>query len=322
MSKLIDFFKKCKVPLLWTIGYVFVLWVVLHILFNFELFSARDWIRISHAHLRGLGGFTFSLIILAAIPLYIATTIIVIRTQKPLLALPMPKIVAKILEKLFPKQMTEPEKNTEKTESITHQPTIPIEQSTYPAEMQGAVTRARVHPNRINTPICSACSVNPNVYPADAAPTAPTFPDDDMPLPPDFDTDDVDTAPTMPHAPVFQDINFDDDFDTPNTPDNVVTKHLHDNNVEFNILPNDIILTDKNAIAIHDDNDFWIMDDPTWFAAGKTRESPILGLLDAAQQHNVRPILFLNTTNIMNLDAKRTEWESKGITVITDLGEL
>ena len=322
MSKIIDFFKKCKVPFFWTIGYIFVLWAVLHILFNFELFSRINWIRISHAHLRGLGGFTFSLIILTAVPLYIATTTIVIRTQKPLLALPMPKIIAKILEKLFPKQMTAPTTEPEKTESASPQPTMPIEQSKYPAEMQAAVTRARVHPDRITTPICSVCSVTPNVYPADPAPTAPTFPDDNMPLPPDFDTDDVDTAPTIPHAPVFQDINFDDDFDTPSTPDNIVTKHLRDNNIEFNVIPNDIILTNKHAIVIHDDNDFWIMDDPTWFAAGKTRESPILGLLETAKQHNVQPVLFLNTTNIMNLNTKRPEWESKGITVITDLGEL
>jgi len=344
MSKIIDFCKKCKLPIIWTIGYVFALWATFHILFDFELFSAASWIRISRAHLHGLGGLTFSLITLAAIPLYIATTAIVIRTQKPLLALPVPTIISKILAKLFPKQTTiEPEKPQE-NESVAPQIPTNQEQDRFPAEMRSAFIYARTHPNHIAAPICSACSVNPNVYPCGTPePDTPIKPvNNDLPLPPDFDMDDDDfSTPTEPiqSSPVFKDINFydepvDDITETPDTPetDNIpatdneyikpITEHIAKSGRKFTVENNDIIVTDNAIIAVHNDPDFWIMDEPTWFAAGKTRESPIDALLNAAKQHKTKPILYLGATNIMNMDAKITEWTGKGITIITDLSTL
>ena len=334
MSKIFDFIKKLKLPIFWTLGYIFCLWAIFHILFNFELFSAHNWIRVSRAHLHGFGGFTFSLMTLAAIPLYIATLAIVIRTQKPIIALPVPKCVSVMLEKIFPKQKTdeqtesaEPEQNESVSESDIDQ-----ELNNIPAEMRGVFLRARAHPNRVAAPICSVCSVTPNVYPT--APESPSEPTNDMPLPPDFDfgtdTEPLPSAPTS-GVPIFQDINLydenesvDDTDDTESAEliDNAVTEHLTKTNREFNILDDDLILTNDMIIAIHDDPDFWIMDEPTWFAAGKTRESPIPELLKRAKKHHVEPVLYLGTTNIMKFDDKCAAWKKSGIRVITDITEL
>ena len=321
MSRISDFLKKYKIPFLWTCFYIFATWALMHILFNFEIFNSAHWHRVAHAHLHGLGGFAFCLIIFACIPLYIATTTIVLRTGKPLLALPMPKFIAKIIEKLFPKQTTQSDEQPEpETESVvdTHDASL----DNIPAEMHAVFLRARTRPNRTATPICSVCSVTPNVYPA--TPSDPNTTHSDMPLPPDFDFDDAPLAPTAPTSvPMFQDIDL--GFD--NTPDpddetNPVIDYLSQNGRKFDITDDDIIITDTAAIAVHNDNDFWIMDEPIWFAAGKTRPSPIEHLLATAAEHNVRAILYLGATNIMNCDEKIAQWEQSGIHVVKKLTDL
>lgn len=334
MSKITDFLQKLRAPIIWTFWYVFTIWTLLYALFDFNLFSRAHWIHVLHAHLHGFGGFTFCMIILAAIPLYIATTIIVARTGKPLITIPMPKFITNITDKIFTKQNTEPEaepKSETENESVPDIPTNE-EQDKYPAEMRGVFIRARGRPTPIVAPICNVCSVTPNVYPntADTANAAHTDFNSDLPLPPDFDTDDDFIPDTQPQpissAPSFQEINFFDDDDDNNEQseyiDSAVTEHLNKTNQEFNIVDDDLILTNDKVIATHNDDDFWIMDEPTWFAAGKTRQSPIDTLLSAAEQHKTKPILYLGATNIMKFDEKRTEWESKGITVITDLSNL
>lgn len=318
MSKLSDFLKKLKTPFLWTCGYVFLTWALMHILFNFEIFSYSHWHRVANAHLHGLGGFAFCLIIFACIPLYIATTTIVIRTGKPLLALPVPKFISHIMEKLFPKQASQTDEVPEtQNESVT----APIDTSmdNIPAEMRAVFLRARTHPNRTATPICSVCSVSPNVYPTNS-PTTPTVSHDEMPLPPDFDFDDTQPVPT---APMFQDIDL--GFDTtPDTDDetNPVIDYLSQNGRKFDITDDDIIITDTAAIAVHNDNDFWIMDEPVWFASGKTRPSPITPLRTIAAEHNIRAILYLGATNIMKCDEKIAEWEQSGVHVVKKLTDL
>jgi len=338
MLKATDFIKKCKIPAIWTICYIFVTWAILRILFNFEMFSQMDWIRISHAHLRGIGGLTFCLIIISTIPLYIATTSIVIKTQKPLLAIPVPHFISKIMKKFFPSEMTTDEKTPDKdSESNTPSTptTPPIEQ--FPAEMRGAFIRARTHPDRINAPICTVCTTTPNVYPD--TPSAPQSFNDDVPIPSDFDFDDAQPAPA---APVFQDINFYNDDNNTNTENNdntqtnttnfiqsdtdydptEIIEHFAKTNRQFDILPNGIILTNDAAIAVHTDSDFWIMDDPIWFASGKTRESPLNDLRNIATERGLRAVFYLGADNIMNAPAKIHEWEQNGIHVVKKLSDL
>lgn len=325
MSNIIDFIKKLKAPILWTIGYVCILWLIYIFLFNFDIFNTHNWIRVSRTHLRGLGGLTFCMLTFSAIPLYISSTTLVYRNQKLLFTIPMPKFISALFTKSKPEP--EPEKTEEKNESENTQPTNE-EIDKFPAEMRGAFIHARTHPNRITAPICSACSTNPNIYPnGNDTPTEPNNMDADLPLPPDFDIADNNFNPTTtPSAPVFQDINLYSDQDTNNTPDNnpttPVTEYLTKNNRQFTILPNDIILTDNQAIIVHTDSDFWIMDDPVWFASGKTRNSPIDALCDTAEQNKVTPVFYIGATNIMDFDAKCESWKSRGIHIITTLTDL
>lgn len=326
MNLITEFWKKIKTPIFWTIGYVACLWFLLQILFNFDLFNTRHWIHVSHAHLHGLGGLTFCVMILSAIPLYIASMFFIFRNQKPFFTIPMPKFITTICNKLFSKSKSEPEPAPEKNESESDDIDTPETPDHFPTEMRGAFIHARTHPNRITTPICATCSTNPNIYPNNTAPAMPAELNNEMPLPPDFDdAPDMNTDPVS-SAPAFQDIKFFDDEDD-EIPDNdyideTVIEHLQKTNREFNIIDDDLILTNDMVIATHNDDDFWIMDEPTWFAAGKTRQSPIDALLNAAKQHKTKPILYLGATNIMNMDAKITEWTGKGITIITDLSNL
>ena len=85
---------------------------------------------------------------------------------------------------------------------------------------------------------------------------------------------------------------------------------------------NDIVITDKYAIATHDDKDFWIADDETWFAAGTARPSPVAAAKNAAAAHGLRPVLYLAQSNIMDLDARRDAWRADGVLVISDPSEL
>jgi hypothetical protein len=76
------------------------------------------------------------------------------------------------------------------------------------------------------------------------------------------------------------------------------------------------------AIAVHDDPDFWIADDGDWFATGKQKPSPANEAIAAAAACGGRAALYLAESNIMNLDALRREWESRGLRVISSLHEL
>ncbi len=334
MSKMVDFIKKCKLPILWTVGYVFVVWFILELLFHFDMFSMHDWIKASNAHLHGLGGFTFCMIVFAAVPLYVATTTIVARTQKLLITLPVPNFIKTILSKLFSKPVAEPtpeqKDNEEKNESESTHPTND-ELSKIPAEMRGVFIRARTR----QTPICNVCSTTPNIYPTpDNEPTVPQIqPDTELPLPPDFDFDENESVSSKSSAPIFQDIDLYDEFGDSESSedseafeekdyDNIVAKHFSKTNRKFNIQPDGIIVTDTSAIAVHNDSEFWIMDEPVWFASGQTRPSPISVLLETAAKNNLQAILYLGETNIMDFTQKCKEWESNGIKVITKLEDL
>ena len=248
--------------------------------------------------------------------------VFIFRNKKAFFTIPVPQFITKLFTKPAAAEPA-PENNEPEPEStlIDETPDVPDH---FPTEMRGAFIHARTHPSKITTPICSACSVNPNVYPTNDTPAAPAELNE-MPLPPDFDDDTMSEIPQSPSssAPVFQEIKFyDDDEDEEQNVDSDVAEHLNKTNREFNVIDNDFILTNDLVIAVHNDPDFWIMDEPTWFAAGKTRESPIDALLSAGNQHKTKPVLLLRETNIMKLDDKITEWKNKGITVITNLSDL
>ena len=85
---------------------------------------------------------------------------------------------------------------------------------------------------------------------------------------------------------------------------------------------NGLFLSDKFAIALHDDDDLWIADDIDWFAAGKQKPSPIAALKNAQTQYGVTPVLFLDNANIMDSDKLITAWNADGIQVAQSADEL
>ena len=301
MKKALQILQDHKHFITWTICYLFVLWAILHYMFGFSIFNLAHWHRLTHSQLRGFVGFVFGAIILASPLIYISTSALIIRNKKPLISIPLPK-----LPKLWKTKEAEtpaPEK-TEPEES--NQDTTPELDEHIPPEIRAAFIRAKNHPLDITINQPESDTTEDTVNTEDTA----------LPLPPDFDIT-FDSEPNSDNVPTFTDFNFDD------TPDKTsdLTEYLHNKNIEFEII-DDIIVTKTHAIATHDDSDFWVTDNENWFATGKTKASPITTVKTIASQHNVTPVLYLAATNIMDIETLIPQWESDGITVITDISDL
>ena len=286
-------------------------WAILYFMFKFNIFNGTQWHRLAHAHLRGFPGFVFGILILAMIPLYIATSVLIIRTKEPLITIPVPKIK-------LPKFRKEPDADTN-----TNTAEVPTDTNTdtreIPDEIRHVFTRTKhnieqfktynehaPHPTQSDTPTPTE-SIEPDVAP-----------DSDLPLPTDFDFSFQDDVATLPDAPVFTSINFDEPTPKKTTPNNKLIEHLNNQGVAFTIIDN-VVITDTHAIITHDDDDFWAPDDDNWFATGKSQPSPIKTVTAIAHEHNITPAIYLASTNILDLDSMISKWESDGITVITDL---
>ena len=326
MKRILDFCQQNKYAIIWTACYAVIMWSILFWLFNFNMFSATQWRILAHAELRGFPGFVFGILILAAVPMYIATTSIVVRTKKPLFKIPLPKFMTPVP---IDAPTTAPAPASSATDAPPPAPdtTPSTPAKTIPAEVRAAFTRAREH-----GAIFQKSAFDPSNADAPTARRAPDAipelqPAGELPLPPDFDTPEFGGAPTF--APVFSDINFDDDVPTAPAPQSAtildeispMTEYLFANGTEFTV-ENGLIFTDRDVIAVHNDPDFWIADNENWFAAGKQKPSPADAVLAAGAARGVRPVLYLAQTNILDLDARRAQWASNGITVITTPDEL
>lgn len=315
MNKFLEFLQKKRYVIIWTVCYVVAMWAILQFMFNFNMFSAAQWNVLMHAQLRGFAGFVFGLLILAAVPLYVATTAIIIRTGKPLIPVKIPKFMTPV-----------PIQEDNKKEDVP-QTTPQVEETDkkiVPTELKAAFERARVHVGAAPKSVFDIGNVITNRPQANETQSVPELqPSDALPLPNDFDVS-VDEVPSF--TPVFSDMDFEvEDTDgggvRPSGVGGAVGDFLTGNGVDFN-MDGDVILTARDAIAVHDDPDFWVADDDTWFANGNQKPSPIANVLDVAAAHGVRSVLYLGATNIMDLDARRAAWESMGVTVITDLNDL
>lgn len=323
MTKLKDFFSTNKYAIFWTIGYAIFMWAVLKGMFNFNIFSAAQWSRLFHAQLYGFGGFVFAILILAALPLYIATTTIIIRTKSPLFTIKIPTQISQ----LFSAPPKIEDEQPEPAQSPQDTPPAPepgndaakeendVLSAQIPAELRANFIRAR-----------NNMAHRPSVA-QDVAPAAPAQSDSEeyqFPLPTDFDVDipaPDEAAPIF--APTFTEINFDTPHDEKAAPTskNAIEQYLESAGIEFST-QDDIILTKDMAVALHTDPDFWIADDETWFATGKSRPSPVGAVIAIAASNNLRPVLYLEQQNIMDLDARRAEWAAQGVHVITDPADL
>lgn len=344
MQSICDFLKKQKYAIIWTVCYFCVAYALFRILFGFDMLSYAQWARLANAQLRGFAGFVFGIMILTLLPLYASTTAIIVRTGAPLFTIPLPAFLKRA-----------PAAAPAATDAPAPAPAddTPAERPLpdgLPMELRAAYLRARSNAGREQISSVDTRSVDTasNIPPAidtksaiaeiiapTTQPATPAQPESDngaLPLPTDFDLgddfDDTDLDSNIADmaAPVFTEINFDDTPATPTapapTPNASITEYMHDHDIKIIATDGDILITDKLAIAVHDDPNFWVAEDENWFAAGSQKVSPVLELVRAAEKHNVKPVLYMGATNIMDFDQMREKWTAAGITVITHPDEL
>lgn len=345
MNKIAEILKTNKYVIIWTIAYIAIVWAILLFMFNFNIFVGHQWQLLMHAELKGFAGFVFGILVLATLPMYIATTAVIIRTNKPLITVnisPIIKVFNAIIPHPVPANASESVPQAEQAPQITDTitPTTSADDvfpTTMPSELRGAFIRARQHIDRYAQPSTQPTPANiPNITQIDNTASETS----ELPLPTDFDFDtqsDSDFTPTM-SMPTFTDINFGDDdvadditiesentFDTTSPDSDIDNSDVVSYLTQQGITPvpyDDMVIAKNMIIATHDDPDFWIADPENWFAAGKQKISPVIQLIKASAKQGLKPVLYLNQTNIMELDTCRTTWENMGVTVITDLDQL
>ena len=344
LDKIANFYKSNKHAIWWSVGYFIAAWAIMQYMFDFNIFSHTRWIQLAHAHLYGFPGFVFGILILAAIPMYIATTVVVARTKSPLFTIKVPERIKAFLVNAFQQTpMTDenvadtpvPAQTNENADTTSNEPAKqadpePIPDAV-PSELRVAYARAREHIGRAQTSAFDLANIT-KPTPTEHNNTTEQPTPEDIPIPSDFDIEDTDNM--ISSVPQFTDINFDDeDEDTEITDEDFsdihkvsdttqdVARYLDSQSVPYTI-DDDVVITDKFAIISHTDTDFWVADKENWFAAGKTRKSPIKTVVDAAIKHNVHAVLYLGSENIMDIETLRTEWTDDNISVITDLKDL
>jgi hypothetical protein len=306
----------------------------------------------------------FGILVLGAIPLYVATTTVIVRKKEGLFKIPVPNCL----------KPQEPEKVESKEESCVQNITQEVVELPphMPREMREGFIRARNNMRMqqysvFNKPVKEeeeaadqekieevieknesvkvpeqpksvvkvpeVIAQKKNAMPKPVVKTdAPEVKDMEtaLPLPDDFE---VKTEPSFDDVvvPTFSDIKFDDDEEEPTVAKNENTDDKEDEADEYMDYFQDLgvkaerkdglYLTDKFAIAIHDDSDFWVADEIDWFAPGKQKPSPIAALLEAKAK-GLKPVLYLESENIMDLDKLLPEWKKSGIKVIKKLPDL
>ena len=116
MKRISEILSTHRHAIIWTACYIMVMWTILYFLFRFNMFSGHMWNRLFHAQLHGFAGFVFGILILAALPLYIASTALIVRTKKPLITIPKNPLT-KLTNRLqpVPVQSDTPTDTTEKS---------------------------------------------------------------------------------------------------------------------------------------------------------------------------------------------------------------
>ncbi len=344
MKSIRDFIKSHFYAITWTACYVCIMWAILTWLFNFNMFSIAAWTKLASSHLHGFGGFVFGILILAAIPMYIATTTVIMRNKKFLFSISMPNIIKRAFvpppptPAPAPVPPAQPEPPAPETKPAV-EPPLPPEM---PTELRQAFIRIR-RGDSIRHAISAfdvSAVTKPEPAPADDMRTIEENASD-FPLPTDFDTDGAsDFATPLSAMPEFTEISFDTtddkpvpeqpatgkDSETPPPPQQTSTNNdLIGTLVAMGRNANtdgEFIISDDVIIAAHVDTDFWIADDETWFATGRTCPSPVAAVRARAAELNLSPVLYLGATHIMDLEERIAAWESDGVRVITDLGAL
>ena len=227
MNKIQAFFQNHKYFITWTICYLFVLWAILNYMFGFSIFSIHQWHRLANSRLHGFVGFVFGTLLFTALPIYISTSILIIRKKEPLIKIPLPKIPSFFKKK----EPTSPAPETKESKETTPDNTPELD-SNIPQEIRAAFIRAKNHPLDIKINLSESNSTNDTVNIEDTA----------LPLPPDFDIS-FDSEESPDKIPTFTDFNFDENTETNNT--SSIIEHLNNTNTKYDII-DDIIITAAN----------------------------------------------------------------------------
>ena len=317
MKKLLDFLKINFIIAKWTFWYFLVIWLILKYIFNFDMFSQLYWWKFFHTQSHGFIGFVLTALIYTIIPIYIATTIVMYRTKEPIIKIVFVNKVCDCIKNLI---ATKP-----KAEPIPEEPTEEQTKPDFeypddlPHEMRVPFRRIKEHMALTSNTVQSNTFAPQQKTPLNE-PEQQTQPEA-FPIPTDFDIENDTTDNNFDNkVPTFTEINFDEPK-KPSEPSNKMTEYLKNNNIEFETF-NDFIITKKHLMYVHNDPDFWIFDDDNWFAAGKQIESPVSVMQKMAKDEELMPIIYFESTNIMDFDGTVQKLQEQGIVVITEPSEL
>lgn len=305
MKKIIEFLKSNIIIAKWTFWYFFILWLILRFIFKFDMFSAQYWWKFFHATLHGFGGFVFGLLVYTAIPIYIATTSVIYRKKELVITIPF-------IDKIFPKKEKKEEQQETKEETDTKS-TIEYPDD-MPPELRVPYSRAKNHLSFVGT----VSIYNKQKTEPKEQEEQPNISESEIPIPTDFDISDS-LENNDDNIPTFTDINFDEPENE--QLENKTTEYFKNKNTEFETYKQ-FVATNKYVIYEHSDNDFWIMDEKVWFAAGKQIDSPINELIELAKQNELEPVLYLESQNIMDIETTIKNFETAGVKVVKSLDEL
>ncbi len=340
MACIKDFFKKWRLAIAWTVGYAVVMWAILRGLFSFNMLRLDHWEKLSHVELHGFPGFVFAILLLAAIPLYIATVMLTVRKNEVPVKIPVPKCFVKppkaepappkpivtpgeVLEDLpagVPAEMREIFVRAHKNKSV-RQMSVFNRPSKFDDSPVATTVKAEPAPAPMMTPSPAPVALAPTVQ--TPHPVEPVSDEEsDFPIPTDFDI----PVKKDYDVPVFSDIKFDDDDEE----DEEKSEKAEYANVKDIIsgaghkpeIVGNLIVVNDCAIAVHADDDFWVADELDWFASGRQKPSPIAELNKIVTEKGLKPILYLGQTNIMNFDKVSEQWRAEGVQIVTSVDEL
>lgn len=314
MKKVLDFLKTNFVIAKWTFWYFLVVWLILWYIFRFDMFSRAYWWKFFHAHLRGFIGFVFGALVYSIIPIYIATVSVIYRTKEPIIKIPLIDKISEYIKSKFAKTKQEAVAETEETSIPETKPDFE-----YPADMPREM-HALFKRTKERMALSGKTGPATIYQPKQKDTTIEESENKSFPIPTDFDIGDSLNDETDDNIPTFKEINFDEPA-KPAEPDNTMIKYLHDKNIEFDLY-NDFIITNKYLIYVHNDQDFWILDNDNWFAAGKQINSPIPIMLEMIKDTQLKPVIYFESTNVMDFDGTVETLQNQGITVITKPTEL
>ncbi|MCL1892343.1 MAG: hypothetical protein FWF97_03615 [Alphaproteobacteria bacterium] len=293
-------FIASKNFLLWTGWYFVASYLIFLGFFGFNLLSPAAWQKIPNIALHGFGGLTFGMALIAWIPIWLAGSMAIAKTGKPILSFAKKEEPKKEVEEESAPQEKQPEINF--PDAMPEEMRVPYARMMRGQLARGAMDCKVIQKNDKAAALSAECK---ETAPASAKAMAGK-PEEEMMLPDSFDME----TPDSGNVPQFREITFGDPLPAPDIPASAQEIKIETRKGK------------KFAIATHDDPDFWIADSENWFATGKQKPSPVETAIAAAAENDATPVLLLASENIMDLDAQRKKWVAAGVVVVKDLEEL